>query len=507
MNLALRPYVTAGVALVGASVIAVTPLAPPANTEYLDARLSSAVQNLSTPDSVAPQDAAWAPGTMNAFVQLVEKSFATSSPAAVLEQFTRTQARTETLRDSLANALAVASPQAAGATTAAFPNPLEQWSGIVTEAITNLTLIGQLIASNPAPILQQIVQNQLGYGGTYLAALETVGKNAITLFTPGAPGGVFTNLQRMAEQFAAGNIQAGFSTIQSTMMSLVYQLGIPMLPTLQIPISMARNFANVVEQLPTFAVTAGLGAVSLIGTTIATMGQSGQAIADAVKAGDPVAAVGALISTPGNITQTLVNGWMGFGGGLIGPNGLVTNLLKFRDTVAGALGANGAEAAPAAQQLLSNVGKVVATGTAPALAKALAPKTTVAVSADPAGDRPVTAGAIESDTAITDNTSTPESQLVEHAKAIGTPSVTSAETTKPAVRDSLVAVPGKTGTTPAANKPAARVASDVRDGISATVNKIGEGVKKAFAKPEKKSTSTSAGTDKGAGAGNSGDTK
>ncbi|ODR22447.1 hypothetical protein BHQ19_19315 [Mycolicibacterium porcinum] len=405
------------------------------STEHLDARLTSAIQNLSTPDTVA-------------------------------------------------------APLAAVAAAAAFPNPLEQWTAIVTEAVTNLTLIGQLIASDPAPILQQIVQNQLGYGQTYVSALETVGKNAITLLTPGTPGGVFTNLQRMAEQFAAGDIQGGFSTIQSTMIGLVYQLGVPMLPAMQIPVSMARNFANVVELLPTFAFTAGLGAVSLIGTTINTIGPSGQAIADALKAGDPVGAVGALLSTPGNITQTVVNGWMGFGGGLIGPHGLVTNLLKFRDTVAGALGANAAEAAPAAQQLLSDAGTAVATGTAPALTEALAPGTTATVSADATVDRAATAG---------------ESQLVEHAKTVGTSSVTAAETREPIARDSLVAVPGTTGTGTAANKPAAKVASTVRDGISATVNKIGENVKKAFAKPKKKSPSAS--TDKGASAGDSGDGK
>ncbi|WP_273733557.1 hypothetical protein [Mycolicibacterium septicum] len=83
----------------------------------------------------------------------------------------------------------------------------------------------------------------------------------------------------------------------------------------------------------------------------------------------------------------------------------------------------------------------------------------------------------------------------------------SAETVKPAVRESLLSVPGKVGTLGKVNKPAVRVASDVRDGISATAKKIGENVKKAFAKPEKKSTSASAGADKGVGSRSSGDSK
>lgn len=82
-----------------------------------------------------------------------------------------------------------------------------------------------------------------------------------------------------------------------------------------------------------------------------------------------------------------------------------------------------------------------------------------------------------------------------------------AETVKPAVRESLAAAPGKIGALGKTNRPAVKVASDVRDGISATAKKIGENVKKAFAKPEKKSPSASTGADKGAGPTSSGDAK
>ncbi|NKZ14718.1 hypothetical protein HGA11_27415 [Mycolicibacterium septicum DSM 44393] len=82
-----------------------------------------------------------------------------------------------------------------------------------------------------------------------------------------------------------------------------------------------------------------------------------------------------------------------------------------------------------------------------------------------------------------------------------------AETVKPAVRESLAAAPGKIGALGKTNRPAVKVASNVRDGISATAKKIGENVKKAFAEPEKKSTSASTGADKGAGPSGSGDAK
>ena len=315
MSLALRPYVTAGVAVVGASVIAVSPtVAPPMYVQHLDVRLSAAARNL--------------------------------SPRPVVEQFFRTAAVSEIAVGTLENPLMA--PTSEGLSGAPpFPNLLGQWAGIITEAVSNIGQLGQLIASDPAPILQQIIQNQLGYGRLYLTALETVGKNAITYLDPGTPWGLTANFQRVVQQVAAGNITGAVGAIQNALTMGLVQLGLPMMSTLNIPVRMAQNFANVVALLPGFASTMGFSALALVNTTLASIGQSGQAIADAVKARNPVAVLGAVLSTPGNVVETFVNGWSGFGGGLIGPNGILTKLLKFRDTIAAALGADGASGAAA----------------------------------------------------------------------------------------------------------------------------------------------------------------
>ncbi|WP_454788733.1 hypothetical protein [Mycolicibacterium lutetiense] len=71
------------------------------------------------------------------------------------------------------------------------------------------------------------------------------------------------------------------------------------------------------------------------------------------------------------------------------------------------------------------------------------------------------------------------------------------ETVKPLVRHSLVAVPGKSGIDRAGSDRSAQVASEVRDKISSTVKKVDEGIKKAFAKPEKKATSGAHGSGTG----------
>jgi len=316
--LALRPYLTAGVAVVGAGVIAVSPsVAPPTFVQHLDVRLSATAQNL--------------------------------SPRPVVEQFVHTAAVSEMPSGAVENPLMAGMP-ASLAGTPAFPNLLGQWAGIVSDAVSNLGLLGQLIAGDPAPILKQLIANQLEYGKLYLTALETVGRNAINLLNPSTPYGFVASLQKVVQQFTAGNIQGAVGTVQTALTMALVQLGLPMLSTLQIPVRMAENFSNVVALLPGFATTMGFGALSLVNTTLASIGESGQAVADAVKARDPLAALGAILSAPGNVVGTFVNGWHGFGGGIIGPNGLLTKLLNFRDTIANALKAGSAASTPAATQ-------------------------------------------------------------------------------------------------------------------------------------------------------------
>ena len=88
MQAALRPYATAGVALVGASVIAVSPVTVP--------------------------------------------------PAAI-----------EQVRDSAVQ-------------LAASVDPLEVFRQVLQQTITNARATGQAILDNPAPILPQLIKNQLG---------------------------------------------------------------------------------------------------------------------------------------------------------------------------------------------------------------------------------------------------------------------------------------------------------------------------------------------------------
>lgn len=110
---------------------------------------------------------------------------------------------------------------------------------------------------------------------------------------------------------------------------------------------------------------------------------------------------------------------------------------------------------------------------------------------------PVAAEAPESEVAEVESAAEPiTEQAAEDVK----------ESTKPLVRDSLMATPGKGGLKNGASGPTAKLVSEVSEKISATVDKIDRDVKKAFAKPEKKASAAESDGGSAGSAGASGDT-
>lgn len=448
MNLALRPYATAGIALVGASVIAATPLAPP--------------------------------------------------PAAIESAMARTSS-------------------AAVELTAAV-DPIAAWAGLFTHTPESILALGNLIAENPAPILAQIAANWSGYGQTLGTALQTAGTGLSNYLTTQLP----TALQTFADQMMSGDTQGAAQTFSGAILGLAFGIGFPMLNVLSIPADITQNFANAIATLPGFAgpvISAGLGALmTLTGTTLAT-GVSAQAVVDAFKSGDPLGAVNALAAMPATIADALLNGYASPDGGLYPglltvahprspdaepwdpswPDGLPAALLKSRLTIAKALGWEDPATIGALSRLVAPTSEPTALPSASSVPDA-ALAGTVALSTDPA---PIVPEAKETKGAtVTDAVVAPSEDSAPTETSGAEP--TKGETV-PLVRNSLIATPGKADTLGTTNNPAGKVASDVRGGISATVNKIGKGVKKAFARPEKKATSAS--NDKGASPGSSGDSK
>lgn len=398
MTLALRPYVTAGVAIVGAGIIAVTPVAAPP------------------------------PAMQSHSIQL----------------------------------------------SAAIDDPIEVFAPVFAQASTVIQNAIQAEIDDPFPII-------VGLAGKLAADGKTLGDIANALgqsyggLVAGLPGALTTYAQKIASGDFTGAVGAFMPIAIGPFFTTFTQL-------LKFQGFVQTQF-EVAGKLTTAAIMGAwalgpgqlLSVYGVIGAVTGTLDE----LVKAVPTGDPGKVINVVQHGIANIaTKALdaVDMWrFSFDG----------TRQQFRDILN--------PPPPDPEELATMVTSKVAALSLPAVE---AP----AIEA-PAAEH---AGETSSGTTLSAETVSSATDATE-ADPVAVDSDTPVETVKPAVRESLVAVPGKLGTLGKANRPAAKVASDVRDGISATAKKIGENVKKAFAKPEKKSTSASTGADKGAGPTSSGD--
>jgi len=271
MQIAVRSTYTAGVALIGAGVIAMSPVSPPTMTSLqLPAVQSSAVQ------------------------------------------------------------------------LAAATNPITQWEQIVTEALQNTKTLVAGVFADPAPVLGQIVKNEISNFGTLGGAL----KDFMTAFV-GQLGDVPAGLRTGLTQVFTGHISDGFQTLFQTVLTPI------MVPIITVPDFLTdiqgffakpvQNLVNVITAAITpasgmgWVLTAGFPVISVMADMVAATGDSLQLVLDSVKSGNLVGALGAILAIPGTITGALLNGYQIEGGGLLGPNGFFQGLRNALKVIATAI--------------------------------------------------------------------------------------------------------------------------------------------------------------------------
>jgi hypothetical protein len=326
MQVASRPRINVGLAVVGASVIAVCPLAPQMPDVHLPSVQSAAVELASTVSAIA----------------------------------------------------------------APVVNPIEQWTQVVQAAITNLGAIGQTLAKDPAPILQQILANQSA-DGVILGNASAAASTALTTAAQALPAA----LQAAATSLEAGNVTAAVTALTGPVLPLVLGLidaGFTGADAWQVAVNVTQNFANAVAVVPNLVLSGVLAVASPLISDINASAAIGQAVVDAGKAGDLEGVVTALVNAPATLTGATLNGYgtnpvLGTpeGGLLSGvgeipgiTDGTIAGLLALRDTIAKALAPAAAKSfvstAPAA---LTAAATTVTLATAPATTAVAAPATTV----------------------------------------------------------------------------------------------------------------------------------
>ncbi|WP_131814290.1 hypothetical protein [Mycolicibacterium fortuitum] len=451
MQLALRPYVTAGVAIVGAGIIAATPITAAApEIQNRAVTLSAAVQPLDLP---SPSDA---------------------------------------------------SPFAAAQAESSFVDPIARWAEVFELTSTNLTKLFQTALADPAPVLRQIIANQTGYAALVGDSLSTTVQNFINAATIYIP----EYLEEARIKFEAGDIM-GVGNVMSRATLTIASTLFPMLNLLSIPDQMVGNLSSVLEEL-TFKSFIDVGLLGQVGMGFVTVVQGyvqfgaariGQDLYDAVKTGDMVKLVSTIINAPADTVSSILNGsyvpprrpgapgtWTS---GLFSPDRTYAPLRSFLVDIPKAIAAAiTPPAAPATARLVNGTTSETTVSELTGADNALA----ATQSAEKLKPQPATVDAAATSPAETPSeTTTPVSSKTEtvpaaeesEAPAVA-PEKPSTKPTSGLVRDSIVAVPGKTTLEGAAGDKVLKPGKVVSEKVSATVDKIGQKIKKAFDKPAKK---------------------
>jgi hypothetical protein len=233
-----------------------------------------------------------------------------------------------------------------GLDLSSLPSPITAYLDLFDSTFTNLGAIGNDLLANPLPVLQQIITNQLGFANTIGAGLQSVG-SALGSGLGELPGQV----QTLFGDIASGNLTDAANVINNDILvNLLLLPGFQLLQSgvLNIPAEIAQNFANVFQAATSPLTLLGplVGPLAALEGTITQAGDRGQAIVDAIGAGNPLAAFDALAAAPAQLADAFLNGTASSGAfGILSPGSLVDGLLaQLPQAIAQALGATGANA-------------------------------------------------------------------------------------------------------------------------------------------------------------------
>ena len=287
MQLALRPYITAGVALVGAAVIVASPVAP-------------------TPPDIQ-----------------------VAAPAVQLSAVT--------------------------------------YAEVLQKALDNAGILLTTALNPPAPILSQIVQNQIDS----ISAIATGLGETVTGFFD-ALAELPTALTAAFNALTDGNVVGAVNILLDAALALVGPVFSSLIPPIVNAINQpVQNLAKVIGYLLTPA-NITLLAQSLLAPVVSGAGATGvaiQGVVDALGAGSPGDTLNALITAPAVILDGLLNGGYGpdfgmppvfsvFAGGILSSlgdfpvvitRGPIADLLSIRQDIAGLIGPSTSAAAATPQ--------------------------------------------------------------------------------------------------------------------------------------------------------------
>ena len=225
-------------------------------------------------------------------------------------------------------------------TLTASVNPISEWAKVLTTTFNNVSALGQQVWADPAPILKQIIINQLGYANTVATDLGAAGNSFVTAVKALPPA-----FQQAAQDLAAGHISGGLNTAFQAMLNLVISPGFALLQgqMLNIPGQVMQHITDVVKLGPAILVSAGFSMLGMVNGVQRAVGDTAQAVYDGVHTGNFGAALNAIVNAPAVLANAFLNGYSpeaGLWGVLTPGSGLLPVLVvSVRQAIAQALGA------------------------------------------------------------------------------------------------------------------------------------------------------------------------
>ncbi|MED5812501.1 hypothetical protein VST63_09010 [Mycolicibacterium sp. 050232] len=340
----------------------------------------------------------------------------------------------------------------------AATNPLTAWTEVLGDAFANSAAIGAALVSDPAPILRQVITNDIGYVTTVATGLTGAVSGLATGLTTALPAA----LQTVIDDINAGDYQqAGLDAMQ--VLYSVVPAAFALLGLASIAPTITQNLANATQSAVGGVVG---GFVPLLGTiqgTLAAVGVTAQSVADSLDSGDIADAVLHLVNTPATLTGAVLNGYTyEFYGSPTTSWGLLSyDPAAFK---AGSIPA-----------FLVNLPRAVrdAIKPAPAFAMASGDAVTLDVAAEPLAEKAAaTAELAEAEaTPVADDAPAPAARQLVRSGPIGTPGEAAATGAPRGAKQAKEAVK--------------KVATSVSDRVESAVSKVKKGFKNGVAKPAK----------------------
>jgi hypothetical protein len=239
---------------------------------------------------------------------------------------------------------------------AAFVNPIDEWVQVIGTSVNNLAALGTQVQIDPTPILSKLTSNFLANASTIANTASQVIGQAVATFAS-IPQGLFN----AATELAAGHFADAVQTVWSTaLLPPLFLAIIPISAAIPMAQTAAQNVANVIGALGGINLLGtGIAVLSPIYATITQFGNTGQAVLDALNAGDLATAASEIVNAPAKLVNAFLNG-DDLTPGLLSPldpvtgfGGTIAALLKLRTAIADAIVAPTPPAAAEAAKTLT----------------------------------------------------------------------------------------------------------------------------------------------------------